>query len=146
VSKPDPILPQQKQSQKVIPTGLKNTILVAEDVHFNMVLIRTLLNQLVPQAEIITAKNGLEAVQKFQETPPQLIFMDVQMPEMDGLTATKKIRALEKNTHTSIVALTAGALTTEKNKCLAAGMDDFLTKPLERAALEEILAKYLDSN
>jgi CheY-like chemotaxis protein len=78
---------------------------------------------------------------------PDLIFMDVQMPEMSGIEATVKIRNFEngKPSRIPIVALTAGAVKGEKEKCLAAGMDDFLTKPIDREALHKILETHLTS-
>ena len=71
--------------------------------------------------------------------------MDIQMPEMDGLEAARQIRAIEagREIHVPIVALTAGALKEEQEKCFAAGMDDFLAKPVEPASLAECLAKFL---
>lgn len=72
--------------------------------------------------------------------------MDMQMPIMSGVEATIEIRNQEKNTkkHTPIVALTAGALKEEKEKCLLAGMDDFLTKPIEQEKLEQVITHFLN--
>jgi CheY-like chemotaxis protein len=71
--------------------------------------------------------------------------MDVQMPEMDGLEATRQIRSMETGTgrHVPIIALTAGAFKEEREKCFAAGMDDFLTKPVEKEKIVSVLEKYL---
>ena len=120
-------------------------ILIAEDVGMNMMMIKALIGKIYPCAELIEAADGLQAVNQFSDTAPDLIFMDVQMPEMDGLEATRKIRALEKESgkHVPIVALTAGAFKEEHEKCLTAGMDDFLAKPVESGKIMDVIEKHL---
>lgn len=140
------IIPQKETEQpiKLNHTSPKIKILIAEDNPLNMLLSKIMLSQLMPNSEVYEAKNGLEAIEQYQSISPDLIFMDVHMPELDGLEATKKIRALEVNTnnHLPIVALTAGALKEEKEKCLAAGMDEFLTKPLESKKIQSVFTKF----
>jgi len=141
-----PLLPTTKT---VAATNDKTTttikILVAEDVAMNMLLVKFLLTKLIPNITIIEAENGVEAIAKWKDETPDLILMDMQMPEMDGLSATIEIRKLEINTSktTPIIALTAGALQEEREKCLAAGMNDFLTKPIEKEKLLETLKRFL---
>ena len=120
-------------------------ILVAEDVIINMILVTTLIKQMIPNVLIYEAKNGLEAYEMTIAQKPDLIIMDIQMPIMSGIEATMAIRNYEsgKGSRVPIVALTAGAVKGEKEKCLEAGMDDFLTKPLESNRLHEILGKHL---
>lgn len=120
-------------------------ILVAEDIIINMVLIKTLIQQKLPKATIFECNNGEIAVKTYKGQSIDLIFMDVQMPVMDGLTATRKIREFESisGNKTPIVALTAGALVEEKEKCLNAGMDEFLVKPVQSEILNKIIEKYL---
>ncbi len=120
-------------------------ILVAEDNVLNMLLITTIIKQMLPNVMVIEAVNGKLAIEKAIENNPTLIFMDIQMPVMGGLEATERIRAYEhgKGSNIPIVALTAGAVKGEKEKCISAGMDDFLTKPIDHKALVEILKKYL---
>jgi len=120
-------------------------ILVAEDVFLNMVLIKAMLSNLGFNNEIIEAKNGIEAIEKFQKMSPDLILMDVHMPELDGISATKKIREIEllSGKNVPIIALTAGALKEEKENCFANGMNDFLTKPLVPEKIMAMLNKYL---
>lgn len=103
------------------------------------------IGKLAPGATILEAENGQEAIETLKKNKPELIFMDVQMPVMDGIAATIEIRKNEiiDNAHVPIIALTAGALKTEEAVCRNAGMDDFLTKPIETAALQNILIKYL---
>ncbi|MDX5479786.1 MAG: response regulator, partial [Cyclobacteriaceae bacterium] len=120
-------------AQTSIPNPPENDnkirILIAEDVPLNMLLVKTIVKNHYPEAIIVESQNGQEALNKYHSEHFDLIFMDVQMPLMDGFEATKKIRLHEK-THGGdipIVALTAGALPTEKEKCMGAGMDHFLT-------------------
>ena len=139
-------IPQKETEQtvKLSHTSEKIKILIAEDNPLNMVLSKTMLSQLMPNSEVYEARNGLEAIEQYKSISLDLIFMDIQMPELDGIEATKKIRALEvnKSNRLPIVALTAGALKEEKEKCLAAGMDDFLTKPLEYSKIQTVLNKF----
>ncbi len=120
-------------------------ILIVDDVLMNMMMIKAILGQIIPDAELIEATNGKEAVSKYEQVHPDLIFMDVQMPEMNGMEATREIRIIEQQScrHTPIVALTAGAFKEEQERCHAAGMDDFLAKPVETKKIEQILKMYL---
>jgi hypothetical protein len=88
------------------------------------------------------AENGVEAVRAFGETRFDLVFMDLQMPVMDGLTATRRIRALEGGSTIPIIALTANAMAGQLEHCMEAGMNGFLTKPLDVARLHETLAQH----
>ncbi len=120
-------------------------ILVAEDVVINMILVTTLIKQMIPNVIIYEAKNGIEAFELSLLKKPDLIFMDIQMPVMSGIEATLAIRSYEfsQGGRIPIIALTAGAVKGEKERCLEAGMDDFLTKPLELKRLHKVLDKYL---
>jgi len=145
--------PQKNRKENIVSTTPKAqtalsgsvNILIAEDVEMNMMMITALITQLYPEAILHEALNGVEAVRLMSEVSPDLIFMDVQMPEMDGLEATDKIRTLEKESgvHVPIVALTAGAFKGEMEKCLDAGMDDFLSKPVEPQKIKAVLEKHL---
>lgn len=120
-------------------------ILVAEDVFLNMLLVTTVIRQIIPNVKILEAKTGIEAFETAITKNPDLILMDVQMPQMSGIEATAKIRNHEEGSahHISIVALTAGAVKGEMEKCLDAGMNDFITKPIDQGRLRKILEKYL---
>jgi CheY-like chemotaxis protein/HPt (histidine-containing phosphotransfer) domain-containing protein len=120
-------------------------ILIAEDVYLNMILIKAMLSDLGFNSEIIEAKNGIEAIEQYKKLSPDLILMDVHMPELDGIRATKKIREIELSTgkNIPIIALTAGALKEERENCFANGMNDFLTKPLVPEKIKEMLNKFL---
>jgi signal transduction histidine kinase/CheY-like chemotaxis protein len=116
-------------------------ILIAEDVVMNTMLLKSILGRVIPRARIFEAVNGIEAVDLFKSSRPDLIFMDVQMPELDGIEATIQIRSLEKGSgiHTPIITLTAGVFKEEQEKCYAAGMDYFLTKPVDAMKIRELL-------
>ncbi|PKO98070.1 MAG: histidine kinase [Bacteroidetes bacterium HGW-Bacteroidetes-8] len=120
-------------------------VLIAEDVQMNMILIKTLVSSYIPGAIIFEARNGLDAIQMAAVENPDIILMDVQMPEADGLEATAEIRRQEsgKKSHIPIIALTAGASQEDRERCIEAGMDDYLTKPIEQPQLHKVLEKYL---
>ncbi|HPM01002.1 MAG TPA: response regulator [Candidatus Cloacimonadota bacterium] len=118
------------------PIGIDNRflkIMVAEDTRLSMTLICTFIKNAMPNAVITEAINGLEAVNHMKEKSFDIVIMDVQMPLMDGLQATREIRMAEaqKQTHTPIIALTAGAFKEDQERCSEAGMDTFLSKPVE---------------
>ncbi len=119
------------------------TVLVAEDNMVNMLLVKTFIERIAPNAVLLEAKNGQEAVQLWHKNKPALIFMDVQMPEMNGYDATRQIRNHENNAHVPIIALTAGTVKGEREKCLAAGMDDFVVKPVVEETIALVLNKWL---
>ena len=117
-------------------------ILLAEDNPVNQKLAKIMLSKAGYQVAV--ANNGKEAVERYMESPKDfdLIFMDIQMPEMDGLEATKAIR--EKGFDTiPIVAMTAHAMKGDREKCLEAGMDDYITKPIKRELVFEVLEKWV---
>jgi PAS domain S-box-containing protein len=114
-------------------------ILIAEDNPVNMLLAETIIRHHVPEARLFQAENGIEAVDFFREEHPDIIFMDIQMPEMNGFDATKAIRNLQGLQHVPIIALTAGTTSEEKEKCFEAGMDDFISKPVRPGILEKAL-------
>jgi two-component system sensor histidine kinase/response regulator len=90
---------------------------------------------------ITLATNGLEAVEQWRQSEFDLILMDVQMPEMNGLLATRQIRREEAlGIHVPIVAMTASAMSEDRDRCLAAGMDDFISKPVSYQVIEEMIS------
>lgn len=105
-------------------------ILVVEDNEGNQDVLRDMLEIIDCQFDI--ASNGEEALKKFSEKPYDLIIMDIQMPGKDGYEVTREIRRQEKGKkHTLILAMTAYALVGDSEKCLKAGMDDYISKPIE---------------
>jgi PAS domain S-box-containing protein len=117
--------------------------LVAEDLDINMEIIVELLRQAGIAAD--TAKNGREAVEKVRAQDYDILFMDIEMPEMDGLAATREIRNLGRKSVESlpIIAMTAHVLTGDREKSLVAGMSDHLTKPISPDALDKALRQWL---
>ncbi len=118
---------------------------MAEDQIINMKIVTQLLQK--KGWEVMPAENGKIAVELYKELGDSisLALMDVQMPEMDGYTATEQIREFELKTkhHLPIVAMTAFAMKGDKEKCLDAGMDYYVTKPINPKELYEIVEKYI---
>lgn len=115
-------------------------ILIAEDEETNYLFIEAILED--TKAELLWARNGSDAVAIFNNRQDiDLILMDIKMPEMDGITATKQIR--QTNTVIPIIAQTAYAMSEDKTKCLNAGCDDYLTKPINHKVLLSTIEKYL---
>lgn len=111
-------------------------ILVAEDVDSNFVLIKNMIGK---DYTLLWAKDGFEAVEMYKQFQPDLILMDIKMPRMGGLEATRIIRSYSKEI--PVIALTAYAFEADKEQALEAGCNDFVTKPVSKAALEEALGK-----
>ncbi|HEX4211560.1 MAG TPA: PAS domain S-box protein, partial [Candidatus Binataceae bacterium] len=117
-------------------------ILVAEDIHMNQVIVESMLT--IAGHSVTLVNNGGEAVEAIQSGDYDLVLMDMEMPEMDGLAATRAIRALAAPLSTiPIIALSANAMPQEIARCRAAGMNDHLSKPIDRTALLIAIARWL---
>jgi CheY-like chemotaxis protein len=112
-------------------------VLLAEDEEINCIVAQALLGKLGLQAAV--AHNGREAIAMAAADHYDAILMDCMMPETDGLEATRQIRAAEGQHHVPIIAMTALAMPGDREHCLAAGMDEYLSKPVRLAALEAAL-------
>ncbi len=121
---------------------IRPRILVAEDNVVNRKVVVRILEKLGYAVDVAT--NGLESIESIAQGNFDLVLMDCQMPEMDGLEATRRIRAAELGSqrHLPIVALTANAMVGDSDKCLAAGMDDYVSKPIVSVELQRVLAKW----
>ena len=120
-------------------------VLIVEDYEGNVVVITYVLEEAGIPYDV--AANGVEAIEKWADNNYAAILMDVQMPKMDGFTATKRIRDAENGENlprTPIIGMTAHALIGDKDKCIDAGMDEYLPKPIVDADLKRVLLKYLD--
>ncbi len=123
------------------PGGLK--ILLAEDNAINKEVASDMLKQL--GHEVVIVENGFEALEAAKKGPFDCILMDMQMPRMDGFEATRRIREMEKtgSGHIPIIAMTAHALKGDREKCIEAGTDDYISKPVKMQALSSVLSKVL---
>ncbi|TDD95905.1 PAS domain S-box protein [Flavobacterium cellulosilyticum] len=127
-----------------IDNTIVKKILIVEDNKINMLLAKTLVHKIVPNCIIQTAFDGNEAIEIFLKEQPDLILMDIQMPNKNGYEATQEIRNLKLDVITPIIAVTAGILAGEKEKCFEVGMDDYLPKPIVYSDLEKILFKWIN--
>lgn len=124
--------------EEIVPAKSEKTILVAEDTDSNYILTKAILGRIY---HLERAKDGMEAVTMFEELQPDLILMDMKMPNLGGLDATKIIRELSPDI--PIIALTAYAYEHDKQAAINAGCNDFLTKPYTQEVLKEMIMKYL---
>lgn len=143
----------QRQTAGAMPIGpapgqfIGRRVLLVEDDESNAEIATVLIERMGPQVTCVA--NGALAVAALRETSYDLVFMDCQMPVMDGLEATRQIRVdegkLARPTHKPIIALTAHSFDGYRNQCLNAGMDDFMTKPVSTEAFSEMLGRWLTS-
>jgi len=143
-----------KPEENLVPTLLmeeqprtdnvnKKSLLIVDDNPINRKLANSMIGKLHSDFEIFEAENGKMALELVSQNDFNLIFMDVQMPDMSGYETTKQIRSLqEKGTRPPIIALTAGTVKGERERCLAAGMDDYLSKPVTMEKLGKMLKKW----
>jgi PAS domain S-box-containing protein len=138
---PQAFEPQTNTNGSAIDSPVR--ILIVEDNKINMLLVKTILRNMLPNAVLVEAVNGVLAVSEFSSQTPDLVFMDIQMPEMNGYEATMRIRKLQTPEHVPIIALTAGTVKEERKRCLEAGMDDYISKPIIKGSIEELVKKWL---
>ncbi len=122
----------------------KKNVLIVEDNPVNLIMTERMLSQL--NLNVFSASDGQQAVEFFKSNEIALIFMDCQMPIMDGFAATREIRDIEtqNNSHIPIIAMTANAFKEDREKCITAGMDGFLSKPFRMQELLDIINKWLN--
>ena len=116
----------------------EKTLLVVDDEPTNLALIEMLVDELQLPVRCVTARNGAEAITAARELLPELVLMDLMMPVLDGWEATRRLKADPATASIPIVAVTAQAMVGDRERALAAGCDDYLTKPFE---LAELVAK-----
>ena len=119
-------------------------VLIVDDNKINTFLAKTIIEKLLPNSFIEMASDGFEAIEKFNSFKPHIIFMDVQMPNLNGYEASIEIRKLESDLNrVPIIALTAGTVLGEKERCLAAGMDDYVSKPFVKETIAKMINDWL---
>lgn len=136
-----------KQEMVKVPTDVyqqRAKVLIADDNAVNMALNQRMMGSIMPNAELIDVFNGADAIRECEHAHFDLILMDVQMPEVDGVEATKQIRQIAGYRDIPIIGITAGNVRGEKEKCWEAGMSDFLTKPLKQQDLYLAIQKLID--
>ncbi|WP_291035374.1 response regulator [Dyadobacter sp. 50-39] len=133
---------KQWATKLIRPRNAALSILMVEDNLVNMLLLKTILRKLFPDANLVEVGNGLAAVNICRQELPDIVFMDVQMPVMNGLDATKAIRDIEYAKALPIIALTAGNEKGAREKCLEAGMNEFLTKPYTKKDLIKVFEQF----
>lgn len=134
-----------QSNQATYQTSNLVKLLIAEDNRTNQLVVTRMLKD--AGFDITIAANGVEAVERFKEVQPDIILMDMMMPVMDGVAATVKIREIERAARSRgchIIALTANAMESHRNKCIRAGMDDFLSKPINKKALIATIQKWVE--
>lgn len=114
----------------------KGRILVVEDNRDNLTLINDVLSSL--EYEVLSAKDGEEALQSARAEKPSLILMDLSLPRMDGWTATQRLKSDPELAHIPVIALTAHAMIGDRERALAAGCDDYVSKPIN---IRELISK-----
>lgn len=142
-AKKDLVRPKTLDFGKTLDHSLKGVkILLVEDNEVNRLYANSILNKW--QCKVDVADNGHTAVEKIRKSSFDIILMDVQMPIMDGYEATRSIRKIDSKKNVPIIALTANAIKGDIDKCLAAGMNDYLSKPFHPEALFQIISTYIN--
>lgn len=134
---------KEQKPLEIIISNENKVVLIVEDNKINMLLAKTLIKQILPNATLHEFENGLEVIKKAANLQPDLILMDVQMPEMNGYEATIELRKIDSLKETPIIALTAGAILGEKEKCIEVGMNDYIPKPIDRENLKNVISKWI---
>ena len=130
----------------ILPNSIPEKIvkfLIVDDDEINLYLAKSILTQIYPNGIIVQAGNGKQAVEEFIKEKPDIVFMDVQMPEMNGYDATIEIRKQEVGSKVPIIAITAGTVKGDIENCFLSGMNDYASKPIKKDILEKILIKWL---
>ena len=137
-------LDDDKRMSGVYPSANSFRVLIAEDNMVNMIFAKTIVSRIAPNAVILEASTGYEAIRHYEETRPDIILMDIQMPEMNGYQAARLIRnGSTSGPRVPIIALTAGNVKGEKEKCLEVGMDDFIAKPFVEETIVSVFKRWL---
>jgi PAS domain S-box-containing protein len=137
------VIPSKNQASVVEIILRDKKVLIVEDNKINMLLTKKLVNSIIFNCTIIEAADGNQAIEKYIQEEPDLVLMDIQMPNKNGYEAVKEIRKLKNAAIIPIIALTAGTMSGNREKCIEAGMNDYLPKPVIKVDLEQMLNKWL---
>ncbi len=129
--------------KEILTFQYKTKVLIVDDNESNRLLVRRILSKILPEGQIMEATNGKEVIVACLKDLPDIIFMDLHMPEMNGYEASIAVRKIENGDKIIIFALTAGNTKEEIEKCFEAGMNDFVSKPVNADTFKKILAKWL---
>jgi CheY-like chemotaxis protein len=139
---PSPLKKSSLESDVSVATKTrKKQVLYFKDIPANYELVRQIMSSR-PEIELLWANNGFDGIDMARELKPDLILMDIHMPQMDGLTAFKKIKAIEEISHISIIGLTASAMETEVKIAMDIGFTDYITKPIHVETFLDTIDKY----
>jgi CheY-like chemotaxis protein len=138
---PNPPILNASDGTQPIAGSKCRTILIAEDNAINQKVIERMVQKLGYHVNLVT--NGREAIEALSHDDYGLIFMDCQMPEMDGFEACREIRKTETGFRIPIVAITANAMKGDRERCLAAGMDDYVSKPFKQDDLRVVIERWM---
>lgn len=134
---------EKGENSRIKQESKKLSILLVEDNPINILLANKILNKIYPNSEILKAENGEIALEILAKNKVDIVLLDIQMPIKNGYETAFEIRLNEKTKNIPIIALTAGIMESEKQKCLEAGMDDYISKPYKLLELQTIINKYI---
>jgi PAS domain S-box-containing protein len=134
---------QQKNLPEAVRTGRSSTIVIAEDVHMNRVLLTAMIKKIIDDVEILQVSDGAQCIALVKDHAVDLILMDVQMPIVDGISAALHIRNTKLGQEVPIIAVSAGASAHERQQCMDSGMNEYVSKPVDPAEIRRILSRYL---
>lgn len=135
--------PIAKNNEVVGENPNPTKILIVEDNKINMLLAKKLIKKIIPDCVIFEASDGKKAIKQFKKEKLDIVLMDIQMPKKNGYETTTEIRKLNNSEQTPIIALTAGILIDEKEKCLRCGMNDYISKPIKQSDLQKVLEHWV---
>lgn len=135
------VMEENQRLNSTEPTPPLPPILIAEDNPINQKVIERMVQKLGYRVDLVA--NGIEAIQALDRFQYALVFMDCQMPEMDGFEACREIRRRPSEIRIPIVAITANAMKGDRERCLAAGMDDYVSKPFKQEDLRRVIERWV---
>ncbi|MCB0194551.1 MAG: response regulator [Anaerolineae bacterium] len=131
-------------NNRLTPFSSAPLVMLAENNEANISTISNYLQ--IKGYQVVVVRNGVEVIEQAQQTKPAIILMDIQMPGMDGLSAMRHLRALDNFSDVPIIAITALAMPGDREKCIEAGANDYLSKPASLKKIIQLIEKYLDGN